>query len=132
MLLNAETASAILDYFSAHDPVAGLVTLGAAASDFAPDVALKFAPATERTAYDALETGTPIEALLTDPTAKIRHDEASIAQDSTVASDEAITPDLTDPSDVAPPSPVFNPPVIDFVLLRAVHLHRTLIALRKL
>ena len=61
VLVNAETAPAILSYFTALEPPAGLVTLGPASPAFAPDIPLKISPATERAAYDALETGTPID-----------------------------------------------------------------------
>ena len=134
VLLNADTAPVVLAYFTAHDPGAGLVTLGVTSPAFTPDITLKISPAAERTAYEALEHATPVETLLTDPSAKPRHDEAAIAQERDGPADDAASPD-TDLADTpsaatAPPPP--PPPVIDYVLLRAVHLHRALLALRKL
>jgi hypothetical protein len=133
VLLNAETDPAVLGYFTSHDPVAGLVTLGPARSGFVPDITLKISPAAERAAYDALEHGTLVETLLTDPANKPRHDEASIAQERAAAADDAAGPDtdLADSGESATPAPV-PAPVIDYTLLRAVHLHRALLALRKL
>ena len=134
ILLNADTAPAVLAYFTAHDPTAGQLTLGAASPGFTPDIALKISAAAERTAYDALEHGTPVDSLLTDPLDKPRHDEAAIAQERTAAADDATAPDtdLADPVDAATAAPAAPPAVIDYALLRAVHLHRALLALRKL
>jgi hypothetical protein len=133
VLLNADTAPAVLDYFADLAPSAGLITLGAAAPRVTPDIPVKIPPAAERAAYDALERGTPLETLLTDSSAKPRHDEAAIAQERSNPPDEpapdgADSPDGT-PATVAPAAP---PPVIDAVLQRAVYLHRSLLALRKL
>ena len=133
VLLNAETAPVVLAYFTSHDPGNGLVTLGVTSPAFTPDLALKISPVAERTAYEALEHGTPVETLLTDPSAKPRHDEAAIAQERTAAADDsaASDTDLAGPADTAA-TPATPAPVIDYVLLRAVHLHRALLALRKL
>ncbi len=132
VLLNADTAPVVLAYFTAHDPGAGLVTLGVTSPVFSPDITLKISPTAERTAYEALEHGTPLATLLTDPSAKPRHDEAAIAQEHAAPADDAPTPDtdLAETPAAAPPPP--PPPVIDHVLLRAVHLHRAMLALRKL
>jgi len=134
VLVNAETAPAILSYFTALEPPAGLVTLGPASPAFAPDIPLKISPATERAAYDALETGTPIDALVSDHLTKARHDEAAIAQERTAGPEEsAATDDSTlDPPVGAPATPALPPPLMDSALQRAVNLHRTLLALRKL
>ena len=134
VLLNADTAPAVVAYFTSHDPVAGLVTLGGAASGYTPDIALKIHPAAERAAYDALEHGTPVESLLIDSPDKPRHDEASIAQERAAPADESTDADtdIANPGEAAPITPATPRPVIDYALLRAVHLHRALLALRKL
>jgi len=134
VLVNAGTASAILSYFTAHEPPAGLVTLGPATPAFEPDIPLKISPATERAAYDALEHGTPVEVLLADHSTKPRHDEAAIAQERTGSpQDPAAADDSTlDPPVGAPATPAPPPPLADYSLQRAVNLHRTLLALRKL
>jgi hypothetical protein len=128
VLVNADTAPALLAYLAAIEPPAGLVTLGTTSPRFEPDIALKISPAAERIAYDALEHGTPVDSLLTDSAVKPRHDEASIAQEHTGAPAGATTGDADD-ADETPATP---PPVIDYALQRAVHLHRALLALRKL
>jgi hypothetical protein len=134
VLLNAETAPVLVDYFNTHDPVAGLVTLGAAGSGFVPDIIVKVHPSAERTAYEALEHGATVESLLTDPTDKPRHDEASIAQERNAPADDSSDSDsdIAVPGDVAPIVAATPRPVIDYTLLRAVQLDRALLALRKL
>lgn len=129
VLVNAGTDPVVLDYFASRMPTAGVITLGEATARFAPDIALKIAAPAERAAYDALEKGAPLETLLTDNSTKPRHDEASIAQDRVAATDESQDADPLEPPPVAPAPP---PPLIDQALLRAVHLHRTLLALRRM
>jgi hypothetical protein len=129
VLVNAETAPAALAYFAGRESSAGVITLGALSAGFEPDIGLKIAPAAERTAYDALEQGTPLTSLLTDNSTKPRHDEASIAQDRISAPDDSTDDEVIEPAPVVRTPP---PPVIDYTLLRAVHLHRALLALRKM
>ena len=93
VLVNAETAPALLAYLAAIESPAGLVTLGTISPRFEPDIALKISPAAERVAYDALEHGAPVDSLLTDRAVKPRHDEASIAQERTGAPGDATTGD---------------------------------------
>ena len=130
VLVNDETSPAALAYLSAHDPGPGLITLSPQASRLEADVTLKTSAATDRAAYEAFEHGTPLATLLVDPTPKPRHDEASIAQEHSGAALEVDSSDPADSVDEAPPAPAIPPPVVDYVLLRAVHLHRTLLALR--
>ncbi|MDB6128436.1 MAG: hypothetical protein JWM35_2332 [Verrucomicrobia bacterium] len=135
VLVNASTASAILDFLETTGDIAGLITLGGASSHFVPDVPLKVSAATERSAYDALEHGTAIETLLTDQPGKVRHDEASIAQERTAEPDEPVPGDgdvIADVPEVAPTPALAPRPLIDATLQRAVHLHRTLLALRRI
>ncbi len=134
VLVNAGTAPAVLEFLEDTEPMPGLLTLGTASSKFVPDVTLRISAATERSAYDALEHGTPLETLLTDNPTKPRHDEAAIAQDHAASSadsedDEAGPDDSRTPAAVLPVAP---PPLIDSALQRAVHLHRALLALKKI
>jgi len=131
VLVNADTAPALLAYLTAIEPPAGLVTLGATSPAFEPDIPLRISAATERAAYDALESGTPVEALLTDHSAKPRHDEAAIAQERTGAPGDTSAADDGTP-EAGPATPAPPPPLADYSLQRAVNLHRTLLALRKL
>jgi len=134
VLLNGDTAPAVLAYFGDHSAMAGLVTLGTPSPGFTPDIIVKIASAVERTAYDALDKGTAVESLLADRMDKPRHDEAAIAQERTapVGDDTASDTDLADPAKNAPATPTAPPPVTDYTLLRAVQLHQALVALRKL
>jgi hypothetical protein len=136
VLLNADTAPAVLDFFAALEPPAGLVTLGAASPRLAPDIAVNISAAAEHTAYDALEHGTPLDTLLTDPSPKPRHDEAAIALERTNPPDGSAPADSDGPDSAdgaaAAAAPAVPPPVIDSVLQRAVYLHRSLRALKKL
>lgn len=133
VLLNGETAPEVLAWFISHDPLAGLITLGPAGPSFTPDITFKIHPAAERAAYDALEHGTSVETLLTDPTDKPRHDEAAIALERTAPVEESADPgaDIANPGEAAAITPTPPRPVIDYVLLRAVQLHHALVALRK-
>ena len=134
VLVNGGTAPAVLEFLETADPMPGLLTLGAASSKFVPDVALRVSAATERAAYDALEHGTPVATLLTDNPAKPRHDEAEIAQEHAAPSagsdDDETGPEGSVSASPALPAP--PPPLIDTTLQRAVHLHRALLALKKI
>ena len=132
ILVNASTAPAILDFLETDGAIPGVITIGVASSHFVPDVPLKISATTERSAYDALENGTTVETLLKDQPGKIRHDEASIAQERAVPPDEgdaSVGDVIADVTVAPPPAP---PPLIDTTLQRAVHLHRTLRALRRI
>jgi len=135
VLLNADTAPAVRDFLAALAPPAGLITLGPASPHLAADITVNISAAAERTAYEALEHGTALETLLTESPVKARHDEAAIAQERTTPPDGSAATDsdgadASDPAPAAAPAP--PPPVIDAVLQRAVYLHRSLRALKKL
>ena len=134
VLVNSGTAPAVLEFLETADPMPGLLTLGAASSKFVPDVTLRVSAATERAAYDALEHGTPVATLLTDNPTKPRHDEAEIAQEHAAPSagsdDDETGPEESVSASPALPAP--PPPLIDTTLQRAVHLHRALLALKKI
>jgi len=103
---------------------AGVFRIGIARGDFQPDIAVSATPQNERRAYDAFQAGATIASLLTDHPGKIRFDETTLGKDHrsgpgprTVAVDR--------------PGAEDGPPV-DAVLQRAVHLHRGLVAMKKL
>jgi hypothetical protein len=131
VLANAGTASALLNVLVKRDAFAGLIVLGAPAPGFTPDLAI--AAANERTAYDAAETGTPLDQLVTTPVDKPRNDEAKLARERQA---ETPTPpaeaEVPSPTPVTAAKPAAPPPLIDLVLQRAVQLHRTLLALKKI
>ena len=142
LLLNADTAPAVLAPLAARLPAAGLIVIGTASAALKPDLALKLAPAEERRAYDALAAGATVASLVIDSPDKRRNDEARLAQDHRGLPYPATLARTADDSldDLAPelpaaeksPKPATPPPLIDLALQRAVHLHRSLQALKKL
>lgn len=145
LLANAATSPDLRAAFAERDRTAGLIVLGAATTDFAPDIALTIEPATDRRAYDALETGTALTALIAPPVEKIRNDEARLVaqrlperapttHDDSEPPFAPAAPPVSLPASTAPTGPATPPPppVIDVVLQRAVQLHRALLALKKL
>ena len=133
ILANAATSSVLVAPLSSHHPGASLVVIGGVADGFAPDIALKISPVAERQAYDALERGVAIDSLLTENADKPRNDEAKLAKDRATdvsPADELPVNPPGDSDNASKPKP--PPPLIDAALQRAVQLHRTLVALKKL
>jgi hypothetical protein len=133
ILANSATSSALVAPLATPRPGASIVVIGGAAPGFSPDLALKISPDVERRAYDALEHGTALETLITEATDKPRNDEAKLAKDRALDPapvDEPRTTSSAESEKVAKPSP--PAPLIDAALQRAVQLHRTMLALKKL
>jgi len=103
--------------------------------------------ATDRQAYDALDAGTPVAALLSGKIEKDRFDEATLVQEFKNGNHDAEPPALSriegpalSPADGAPaanpaaiapaPAPKKAAALTDHVLQRAVHLHQALLALK--
>lgn len=124
VLANAETSPALLRVLAEREPGAGVAVIGAASRNLKPDVVVRATAEEERRAYDALEKGATVAALLTDNPDKVRNDEASLSRDRLA---EASADTATDAL-----APKRDAPVVDVALQRAVHLHRALVALRKL
>jgi hypothetical protein len=124
VLANAETSSALLKPLAGHERATGIVVVGIEHPPFHPDVTVRGSPEEERRAYDALEAGAPIGSLLADNPNKVRNDEASLSKDRLAeASADAADDTLAGKR---------SPPPIDATLQRAVHLHRALVALKKI
>lgn len=120
ILANGDTDRELREVIARHEPDRGIMLIGVPARDFRPDLAVQSSAERERQAYDALESGTPLAILLTDNPDKVRNDEASLAKDRLA---EAAADDLAN-------RPA-RPPV-DAALQRAVHVHRALLALKKI
>jgi hypothetical protein len=107
------------------------LTLGVAGSLPAPKIAVQTDAATDRHAYDALDTGTALQKLISGKIEKERFDEATLVQEFKNGNPGAEPPAAPDPT-IAPPAGTAEKPVVltDRVLQRAVHLHRALLALR--
>ena len=124
VLANSATSSDVLKAVAGFERNSGVVVVGLPGRGFRPDVAVKTTEEIEREAYDALEKGEAIAKLLADNPDKVRNDEASLSKDrlaeaSADAADDSVTGKR-------------GPPPIDATLQRAVHLHRALVALKKL
>ena len=138
ILANSSTSSALVAPLAVPRPGASIVVIGGVAPGFTPDIALKISTDAEREAYDALEHGTSIKTLLAENTDKPRNDEAKLAKDRATQADYVAASDASETPTPAtsiadntakPPVP---PPLLDAALQRAVQLHRTLVALKKL
>jgi hypothetical protein len=84
--------------------------------------------AADRRAYDALESGMPLEALITGKIEKERFDEAELVKEFEHGNANAAPPAEPDPGK---PTAEKAPVLLDRVLQRAVHLHRALVALKR-
>jgi hypothetical protein len=120
VLANAETDRAILGGLAGRSTAGSILVIGVPARDFVPDIPVQSSPAMERSAYDALAAGTDPTQLIVENSDKIRNDEASLARDHSTEPGAETAKDR-------PPAPP-----LDAALQRAVHLYRTLIALRKI
>jgi hypothetical protein len=122
VLANAAASLPLVKVLAVHERGTGIVVVGIERAPFRPDVAVKASEDDERRAYDALEKGVALSALLTDHPNKVRNDEASLSKDRLAEAS----------ADAAVPASKEAPPPIDATLQRAVHLHRALVALRKI
>lgn len=125
VLANTATSPALLRELAAREKGNGLMLIGAPGRWLEPDVVVRTSAEDEKRAYEALEKSeTPIAALITDNPDKVRNDEASFSRDRLAEASADAAADATGQKKTAPP--------IDAALQRAVHLHRALVALRKL
>ena len=112
--------------------VASALTLGAPGSVPAPKVMVQTDATTDRRAYDALETGTALEILISGKIEKERFDEATLVHEFKNGNPDAEPPPPPDPTAPKAAGTLEKPaPLVDRVLQRAVHLHRALLALRR-
>jgi hypothetical protein len=123
VLANEGTSPAVLHLLSRREPGSGVVVVGPQARQFEPDIAVLTTREDERRAYEALADGASITSLLTDNPDKVRNDEASLSRDRLA---EASADSAGNGNASGQRSP------LDVALQRAVHLHRTLVALRRI
>jgi hypothetical protein len=144
ILISKNTAPALLKQLANHHP--GVVTLSARIEGLIPDLAVATTPEDDTLAYEALASGVTLDKLLSGSTPqKVRYDEATLVRDHANGTNgrtpPADEPEL-EPTPASEQSATGNVPVatvekpapqpVDRVLLRAVQLHRTLLALKKL
>lgn len=135
VLVNAETAAAVIRTLAALPSQPGLLTLGSSAAGWTPDITLAPPLDAERRAYDAFAAGASLDSLLRQNTDKPRRDEAALMRGLANPVEEGSDDDLVDPApddDAAKLAPADPPPPTDVALQRAVHLHRALLALKRL
>ncbi len=144
ILVSKATAPSLLKQLASPHP--GVVILSAQTEGLTPDIPVATTPEEDLLAYDALTGGLSLDKLLSGSTPqKIRYDEASLVRDhANGASGRSPAPDeaAPEPAPVSDSSAHSDVPVatvekpapqpVDRVLLRAVQLHRTLVALKKL
>ncbi len=122
ILANPETERALVTPFLGRNDPMGVIVIGRAGGGFAPNIAIQSSAADERRAYDAFEAGAEVTALISENAGKSRNDEASLSRDrASEPRPDSVTPNSKEPS-----------PPVDTALQRAVHLHRALLALKKL
>lgn len=124
VLANSDTDRDLVAPLTGRSAAGSVLVIGAAGRNFSPDIAVEISPANERRAYDALAAGTELSLLLTENPDKVRNDEASLSRDQVI-------PSTAPGADAASAKKAESPP-IDAALQRAVHLHRTLVALRRI
>ena len=122
VLANADTSQTVLKELAGLERGRAVVVVGMERGGFRPDVPVKGSPEDERRAYDALEKGAAISTLLTDNPEKVRNDEASLSKDRLAEAS----------ADAASEAGKKAPPPIDLTLQRALHLHRALVALKRI
>ena len=132
ILVNAETSPLLLRVFLAAPALPGVVTIGPAPDDFNVDVPVNVSPQADRLAYDALANGTPIEDLVARKLDKPRRDEAELARQHNNGNTDEDSDAPPPKAATVPAPPAVEAPVTDLVLVRAVQLHRALLALRRL
>ncbi len=114
VLENSETSSALLALFNGSG-AGGVIVLAPAAEKLSPTVSVHVDAGTDRRAYEAVEKGAPLSSLLADNPGKQRIDEAYLEKEHIADSD---APDI-ETDKPSPPSPL-----VDFMLQRAIQLHR--------
>jgi len=136
LLLDSPTAERFAPVLAAHHSSPGVLTLGEAAENFTPDIPIDASPDEEKKAYDALEKGASIPSLTTENADKPRNDEAALTHARTNPIEDPSDSDFVegDPPSLDKPKPALPvpEPVIDHTLQRAIHVHRGLLALKRL
>jgi len=144
VLINSSTAPALVTTLN-DDNLNAVITIGPRSAVIKPDVAVTTSDDDDRKAFAALTSGTPLETLIADTRDKRRYDEAKLVHDHAngiIPGDAELPADAEDDSVAEPTSgkkaadaekkPEPPPPLHDLVLERAVQLHRSLLALKKL
>jgi len=108
-------------------PMPHVLLLGVAESLPTPQVVVTQPVESDQRAYDALERGQALDALISGKIEKERFDEAELVKEFQNGNPNAAPPPEPDPTK---PLPEKAPVLTDRVLQRAVQLHRALVALK--
>ncbi len=151
ILFNAASAPALVA--AVTETLPSVITIAPRSTTPAADIAVAISDEEDRRAFAALATGTPLEKLINNLQEKPRYDEAKLVHDH---ANGVTPPEAAMPADAEDDSVVTGPdaeksagektnsekspadankkpaPLIDLVLERAVQLHRSLLALKKL
>jgi hypothetical protein len=143
VLINATTSPALVAMLGTELPY--LITIGPRSTSVTPDVAVAISDEEDRRAFAALANGVDLEKLINDNREKRRYDEAKLVQDHSNgitppdsvlpadAEDDTVKTEPTNSKKESSSAKKVEPaPLIDLVLERAVQLHRSLLALKKL
>lgn len=143
VLLNATTSPALVAALGQELP--SVITLGPRSPSLSPDIIVATSNEDDLRAFHALATGTPVDKLINDNREKRRYDEAKLVQDhanGVTPPDSVLPAEAEDDTVKTEPTSVKKSPeagkkteplpIIDLVLERAVQLHRSLLALKKL
>ena len=114
------------------------LTLGVKDSIPTPQVIIDQPAATDRLAYEALESGQKLDSLISGKIVKERFDESALMKEFASGNTNAAPPLSPDPtakpaSAEKKPAATAKPPeqLTDRVLQRAIHLHRALLAIKR-
>ena len=127
VLLNPDTAPLLRQVLHQQTSRPGILTLGPASPDYAPDIVVPISADADRLAYAASDNTCPIADLVTRQLDKPRYDEASL-----VGKTDRDAPPPPNPDELAAPAPEAPARPHDLLLARAINLHRALRALDRL
>jgi hypothetical protein len=123
VLVNAATAPALRRVLAARERGGGLIVIASGGPAADADQTVKIAAEDEQRAFAALADGAAVDALITDNPDKVRNDEASYTRERSADAE---------PAEAAAPNGKAARAPVDAALQRAVHLHRAMVALRRL
>lgn len=109
-------------------PIPHVVLLGVAEALPTPQIVVTQPADADERAYEALDRGVALDALITGKIEKERFDEAELVKEFQNGNPNAAPPPEPDPTK---PAPEKAPVLTDRVLQRAVQLHRALVALQR-
>jgi hypothetical protein len=142
VLINPTTDASLVQSLDAD--FIDVVTIGPASKAIKLDIAVHISEADDRKAFEALANGTALEKLIADNLDKRRYDEAKLVHDHANgvspteepgpadADDDSVKTEPATTKKAADETKNAEPPLVDLVLERAIQVHRSLLALKRL